>query len=188
MISFTNLDEFIGGINKAIVDIEREVTEVYRGYCVAAFHHVLMETPQWSGNAAANWEFGVDYESTSPIMTGLLNVSGAAIDPQAEKGLGAGYTAISMAISSNKGREMEIRDAGAQIYITNSSENLSNESYIEKLEENPNDFLRSANRPGHMVEYTVREFNAWSFDAKDAMTIENLQATRIGDFSGGAMA
>ncbi len=66
------------------------------------------------------------------------------------------------AAMANSGREnkVTVSKAGSlpTIFIANASRNLSGQAYTQKLEDNPNGFLRTVNEPGHMVARVVAKF------------------------------
>jgi len=45
------------------------------------------------------------------------------------------------------------------VYLTNAATDLLGKEYITMLEDNPNNFLREENTPGHMVEHAVDRFS-----------------------------
>lgn len=168
MLEFENLSDFVAKLDAELLRVEAEVTNVFRGYCVAVYHRILLETPQWSGNAVSNWNFSVgvpDYtvdntlldetEGGSSLYQGLLrHVEGAS------KG---DMSAIQVSTDRNLNRDVEVTLL-APVFISNACEDLSGDTYIMKLEENPNLFLRPENQPGHMVEYTVAEARMMMLD------------------------
>ena len=147
----------MAAIDARMAEIRREAGEVFRGWVTATFHANVMETPQWSGNAAANWRVGIDrpiYSSDTSFKQGNERTKWKPKASKGEGGLPAVYRACrefrrgafdQIGLFSASGRPMTV-------YISNDAKNLNHESYIQFLEENPKGFLRSVNEPGHMVE------------------------------------
>ena len=163
MFKLEGLDAFVRGMDDWIKEVEKEAIEVYRGIAVGAFFMVAENTPQWSGNAASNWNLSVGSPDTS-VITELLEqytdkmffsdiLGGQFIDaPVNAKG---DPKAIALAANYNSGNQYRITDLDAKVFISNSSVNLDNEAYIQMLEDNAGGFLRPENEPGHMVQETV---------------------------------
>lgn len=171
--------------------------EIYRGLCIDMFHSVVMNTPQWTGNAASNWNLGVGHRDTTYDVTlKASNQSERASQsktrnasrtrfgsPVAEKG---DTRAADIAVSRNAGREQAIT-LTSTVFITNYSKSLSGETYIKKLEDNANDFLRPVNRPGHMVEITEAKVQLLMgrLSEPEIITLRNL---KLGNYYGGVLA
>jgi hypothetical protein len=64
-------------LEETLTKMRREAAQVYRGYSIVAFNFVLRETPQWTGNAAANWNYDVGGASyavdKSFMITGVVD-------------------------------------------------------------------------------------------------------------------
>jgi len=161
MIRFKNVPEFVKKLKAAMVNMEREANQVYRGFVTATFHRVLTETPQWSGNAVANWnvslnspDWTVNYtlkEAAAPDRSArrlLQHKWDTPYGPAVSKGDPRGIM-MSVRRAKDKLVSVTIHD---RVHICNAAENLKHESYIQYLEDNPNNFLRPVNQPGHMVE------------------------------------
>jgi hypothetical protein len=161
MITFRNVPDFIKKLEAAVLNMEREANQVYRGFVTATFHRLLTETPQWSGNAAANWnvgingsDFSVNYtlkEAAAPDRSARRlrehkwdSPYGPAVSKGDERG-------IMMSVRRNA-MKLSLVDVKHNTHLCNAAQNLKHESYIQYLEENPDNFLRSVNQPGHMVE------------------------------------
>lgn len=197
MISFKNANAFIKGIDSWLEETEKELDQAFRGFCVGAFHKVAMETPQWSGNAASNWKLSIGSPDTS-VSTELLQANTPAANrvTRADQGAYFGYGfgpplysagdpyAVQVAAARNRGRDTLIK-LGSTVYISNSSESLSGQSYIAMLEANPNNFLRAVNEPGHMVERTAVEMNNLNFVGE--REFYELVSLRLGDWDNGGI-
>lgn len=173
-------------------NIAQLAEDMYRGICVDVFHYVVRNTPQWSGNAAANWNMGVGHRDTTYDTTlKVEQFAQAAADgakhgafgkPSFEKG---DAPAMLTAVGRNSGRPEQIQ-LGMPVYITNYARNLAGETYISRLEENPNDFLRPVNRPGHMVASASAQVEILLAvtGRTEAVILSNLQ---LGNFYGGVL-
>jgi len=77
MLKATNAVEFISGLGAATAAMEKEATEVFRGFCVSVLFDILEENPQWSGNAVANWNFstGNPDATTDLVMKQSMDMS-----------------------------------------------------------------------------------------------------------------
>jgi hypothetical protein len=157
-------DKFIKELDAAVAKMVKDADDVFRGFVTATFHRVLMETPQWSGNAASNWN--VSKNAPDGTVTYTLKKA-AAPDRSARAGLLGEWDSPygpAGAKGDPRGVQMATRRAAAtlltvsindKVFLCNSAESLDNKSYIQYLEENPNNFLRAVNSPGHMVERTA---------------------------------
>ena len=186
MISIkSNAAAFGQQIDKEIAVFEAMAIGVVRGLSITVFGILLDETPQWSGNAVANWNFGVGTPdlSVNHKFKDKLDKEAIPISALAE-GAGAkgDLEAINDAIQRNAGRELEIT-ANSTVYLTNNAENLSGASYIEMLELNPNNFLRPENEPGHMMATAVFEVSRAYANITTAKALE-LGAKTISGLSG----
>lgn len=150
----TNAGSFAKQIDAEIAAMGEMLDGVARGIAVTAYGVVLEETPQWSGNAAANWNFslGSPDESVDHTFKHDLEHSTAphALRYSMEAKSKGDPEAIQYAVQKNAGKESNV-SFGSPVYITNNATNLSGESYIHMLELNPNNFLRPENEPGHMT-------------------------------------
>lgn len=162
-MSFEIVDapKFIKGIDAFLKQLDVEVAEIYRGWSVRLFYTLLDTTPQWTGNAVANWNFSVgspDYSSDNSLMLAQASKAYGEEDPPKQMGH---PVAIALAHSNNSGNENSVAVTGGllpSIFITNASKGLADEAYAGYLEENAGGFLRRVNEPGHMVAYAVRTY------------------------------
>lgn len=142
---------FVHALDMALLEMTNECIQVYRGLAVAMFNYVAWETPQWTGNAASNWNFSVgapDFSVDSTLKANQSVVDRLMGIGALEKGAGE---AIQLAASRNEGRQYAVTLA-APIYIANAAQELSDGAvYASYLEENPNNYLRPENEPGAMV-------------------------------------
>ncbi len=155
---------FLKALNVEMARIRSEVTDVYKGFVIAVFHKLAMETPQWSGNAAANWNVGkdsIDYSvnytlklAAAPDRSARMGLLHEWDTPYGPAGTKGDTRAVMMAVARARPTMTSITLEN-KFYLSNSAKNLEHESYIQYLEENPNGFLREVNEPGHMVERTA---------------------------------
>ena len=150
---------FLGALRQKMAAIESAVVEVYRGMAITAFNYAVQETPQWSGNAAANWNFDIgapSFRVDSFLKDASYEVPVALFTP--------GKKGDSLAISASTARAAAgfaaltglAKTPGAAyalpaVYINNASEEAGGDRYIQMVEENPNSYLRKENEPGHML-------------------------------------
>lgn len=142
---------FANALDLALLEMTDECIQVYRGLAVAMFNYVAWETPQWTGNAASNWNFSVgapDLSADSSLKAQQSVVDRLMGIGALEKGAGE---AVQIAASRNEGRQYAVTLA-APVYIANAAQELSDGTvYASYLEENPNNYLRPENEPGAMV-------------------------------------
>jgi hypothetical protein len=161
---------FKGAIKKAKAELRQEVTDVFKGYVTVAFNMLVDETPQWTGHAAAQWNIGVNRldMSTSSLfaadraeISGIFNsgkkVSGELISKKLK--YKAHPTAVNEARERNSDKVLQIA-LDKVIFLSNNAVDTIEGAYAQKLEENPGNYLRRVNRPGHMVMRTVSWFNS----------------------------
>jgi hypothetical protein len=186
--------KFIKELNAAVANMKREADEVFRGFATATFHRVLAETPQWSGNAAYNWNVSknqedgtVRYElkrAAAPdrsARAGLMDRWDSPYGPAVSKGDPRAMV-MSMRRATSTLLTVSIND---KVFVCNSAESLDNESYIAYLEENPNNFLRAVNSPGHMIERTAN--TAASLGRLTPLQALALRALKPGQLNNGAV-
>jgi len=144
---------FLNALDAELARIKKEVTEIYRGFVTATFHRVLLDTPQWTGNAVANWnvslgqiDYSVNYTFKEQHVQKWIPLYQKGATP-------ASMSAATRAASTIASISL---DNPVPVYFANSAENLDHKSYIQYLEVNINNFLRDVNKPGHMVENTAR--------------------------------
>ena len=142
MIKITGEVKVCEGLDEFLAKAVLEATQVFRGFTVAVYFRLLVENPQWTGNAASNWNYNASGETTYLLDAGMSYVG--------HKGDDRG---ISISVMRNAGRE-KVVTLETPVRLSNSSVNLKKVAYIALLEENPNNFLREVNNPGHMVERT----------------------------------
>jgi hypothetical protein len=195
MLKVEGAEEFIKGIDDFLLAAEKELADVFRGFAVAVFHRVAINTPQWSGNAASNWNFSVGKVDTSVIYDlkegNKLSARAAGGPKRKWSTYGAPVAqagdprAIQVAVSRNQGRDAEVKGLSTSVYLTNSAQDLGRKGYMNFLEENPEGFLRPENEPGHMVARTAAL--AGSLGELTPDQVYSLRSLKFGDLTNGGV-
>lgn len=155
-------ERFLFGLAAWEARTQKRITEVYRGLAISLYNFAVFETPQWSGSAASNWNIRYGYPSTQvdlSLKESNASERGALSSgrnqprlkfgvPVAQKG---DARAVAVAAGRNQDSVATIRSHLLPIFITNATTDLNGVGYAQLLEENPNNYLRSVNDPGHMV-------------------------------------
>ena len=155
-------------LKKAREQINREILEIYRGFVTIAYISVVENTPQWTGHATAQWNIGIN--SVDNISaSGLYAALNMRISEEIRSKRASGFASPAKkkgdpeAVNEAKKRQatkVKQIDLDDIVFISNNVENLLNEVYASKLEENPNNYLRPENDGGHMVAKTIGWFNS----------------------------
>ncbi len=157
---------------KAMLRLEAHVTKVFRGYAVTAFQRVVDDTPQWSGNAAASWNFSVGEPDTSVARVITEIPSREASFKVHDR------PAIQIAYARNRGKERSV-SLTKPVFISNGATSLGGVGYARMLEENPGGYLRPENDGGGMVLKTVDSMQAHFASITPAMA-RTLEQVKIG--------
>lgn len=167
MLEFPNAARFASGLQAWMENVEDLVEGVYRGMAVRCFKYVLQETPQWSGNAAANWNFSIGTVDVS--FDPEIFVSGPTADLGAptdrlgfiEMRRKGDQVPINYALARNQGQDKLVR-LELPIFISNSVDHGEGPyAWALELNQHPDGgqaFLREINRPGEMVHRAVQQF------------------------------
>ncbi len=146
-----NVSEVLRNIGRFKVRIGREVAEVVADNLWEEFNTLVMETPQWTGTAAASWRIGFGMSASEGGYTKMQKRT-------REEALQKGHMeAVSEAEMRSYGAIEEYKDKGYQygdLVIYN------NAPSIEFAESGLN--LRSVNEPGGMFERFERRMNGKS--------------------------
>lgn len=86
MIEFTNLAEFNAALRAYVEETRQDWDRIYRAWCSSVFATIVKESPQWSGNFAANWNFATGSESTSYLEFNYLDAQWRDQNPIRWKG------------------------------------------------------------------------------------------------------
>lgn len=153
MLRFANLAEFERGLRDWVDKATRYTERVYQGFVLESFYWLVEETPQYSGNAAANWRIGIGqptYEYDTEFLDRAYEFIPSEFDPR-QKG---DPEAVNAALTRELPKIRNIR-LQTSVYLCNSATDEMEGAYIQLLEADEGGFLRSVNKPGHMVERRV---------------------------------
>jgi hypothetical protein len=159
VLKVTNANRFIKGIEVFQKQLNKSVSDFYRGWTVKMYRQAVWTTPQWTGNAASNWNYGVGTIDTSYTSAKLKSLWKEATQVHKR----GDEVAVQESFIRNKGKDTAVVVMGGKlpdIFISNHSKSLSGESYAGYLEENPNNFLRTVNEPGHMLQAVRYKFGS----------------------------
>ena len=187
-------NRFLQSFKKALAAINQEVVEVYRGYVLNALHAIVRETPQWSGGAASNWNldwglptYRVDTDlKTSAAADTVGSLLGLNVrDKSDRRAWDIAFLRASGAVNGLSALALEPRGAFKlpTIFINNASKELDGSVYIQHLEENPNNYLRPENEPGHMVHFAVQSMRGLGPGGAINSYIGPMRRLRLGDVS-----
>lgn len=171
--------QFLEGLRAWVAKTELEVAEVYRGYATVIFNFLLYETPQWTGSAVSNWNFGVgaaDNTFDPSLKQSNLSERAAVSSGRTRRRISYGTpifqkgseAPINVAVSRNRAKpaSLTFKNDGLTlppVFITNNAQDLNDgKVYASYLENNPNNYLRAVNEPGHMVA-RVTQLTAMAF-------------------------
>jgi hypothetical protein len=181
-IVVTNAKEVSAKLDAAMARIEAYATRVFRGAAVSFFHKVVYETPQWSGNAVASWNFSVgspDFSQDHSMLTAYRETE------EASQGVPLyvlhDTPGIFRAIERNRGKDSDV-SLDSEVYVTNAAEDFYGDSYIEWLEENPNGYLRPESEGGGMVRKAKDDFRQ-RYNPISPVDARRLAQLRIERFS-----
>ena len=169
-VSGAEKNRFKKAVKVAKAELRKEVTDVFKGYVTVAFNMLVDETPQWTGHAATQWNIGIntldmsvsslfaaDRAEISEIFAGGERVSD--VDLSKPPKWKSHYAAVDEAKERNSEKVMQIA-LDKVIFLSNNAMDHIEGAYTKYLEENPGNYLRRVNRPGHMVMRTVGWFNS----------------------------
>lgn len=179
-IASDDLDEFLLGLERWHQEAALEAVQVYKGIAVSVFNYVTHETPQWTGSAAANWNLSIGVPDFN------VDLSLKASQSTADRLMGVGAlqkgdeAAIQRAATRNAGRAEAITSLRTPVYLANAAQDLQRQTYIRLLEDNPNNYLRPENEPGHMLANAYRDVSIETALISPAKA-EKLSHLRLGD-------
>ena len=160
-----SLKSFFEDLDRAFEDLQVHATKQFQMFCYGVFEYVLYQTPQWTGNAAANWNVSTG-SPDERIPADLLDLAQYNTDKSGKFATLPGgpfkkgdRQAVDIAIGRNYAEfdRITLKD---EVFLANSSESLSGKSYIMHLEQNPGNFLRAENEPGHMVSRAIATYSS----------------------------
>lgn len=167
-----NLSEFNSAIDAALTALERDVTHAFRGFSLTVFRELVENSPQWSGNLAANWNVGIN--APAGEYNELVDKRGAwyghadqpsrgDFDPRVR---GHAY-AVGVAMGRNlpRLRAIGLRD---RVHISNET------AYLMQVEDDVSDegespYIRPENKIDGVValrEYVQLKYSTLSVDAR----------------------
>lgn len=150
MLELLKVKEFHSGIDSWLLKVDKLSTETLRGLSVKLFEAVIQNTPQFSGNAVANWKYSVNGKDSSfDDYFKELFWEGAAVDKVAFSKLDRNDMAEQYAISNAAGRELGVTSLHDVIYISNS---VDYEAWLAKATEAN---LREVNHVGHLISHSA---------------------------------
>ncbi|MDI1362514.1 hypothetical protein [Methylotenera sp.] len=156
MLKIDNAREFNEGLDAWFVSVEDLAVQTLRGLSVEVFKKALENSPQFSGNAVANWKYSVDGIDTShddffkdafwaeikaewPLEVKAYSKQ----DPHEE--------AEQYALDANAGRQAQVKSLNNVIYVSNSVD------YADWLATSTEAKLRTPNHVGHLISQTVAD-------------------------------
>lgn len=167
-----NLSEFNSGVDAALAAIERDVTHALRGFATTVFRELVENSPQWSGNLAANWNIGIN--APSGDYNELVDKTGAwygHADQQHRGDFDPRVRGHAYAVGVAMGRNLpQLRAVGLRdtVHIGN------NTGYLERVEDDESDsgkspYIRPENKIDGVValrEYVQLKYSTLSVDAR----------------------
>ena len=154
MLKITNASEFSAGIDHWIKGVDELAVGSLRGLSVKLFEAVLENSPQFSGNAVANWRYSVNSKDTSSsnFFKHIFEEDRKdqeLADIEAFSKERRNDSARLAAIESAAGREKDIHSLSDTIYISNSID------YADWLSTATESDLREVNHVGHLISHSV---------------------------------
>lgn len=150
MLRVDGAQKFLKGIDKWLEDVETLAAEAHRGLSIKLFEAVLRNSPQYSGNAVANWKYSVNSKDVSfdDFFKELLQnkqdeLGFDNVEPYSKTQ--PNDQAEAYAIANASGRELAVTKLSDVIYISNSV------NYDEWLATATEANLREANHVGHLI-------------------------------------
>ncbi len=156
MVKFEGEREFNAGIDAWLEAVEQLAVETLRGFTVRLFNKVIENSPQFSGNAVANWRYSVNGEDTSStdffkeLFKGRNEESfPAMIEAYSKSNRNDGAEWVAKEISA--GRELGVTKLSDVIYISNSVD------YADWLAQATESDLRAQNHVGHVISHSTKD-------------------------------
>jgi len=150
VLKFENTAQFNAGIDAWLESVEDLAVGTLRGLSVKLFEAVLRNSPQFSGNAVANWKYSVNGKDATfdDFFKELFVEKERQAFPQILEAYSKSKpneAAESYAIAGAAGHEMQVNSLSDVIYISNSV------NYNEWLSSATESDLRAANHVGHLI-------------------------------------
>lgn len=159
-------------LDKAMAELEKELTDIVRGITVKTWNSILSRTPQYYGRMAASWTYMIAsapsfYDRSSEVQS-RMGPSREQLDGLEDPGvfhaLWKGHPqAIAIANSHSMGAEAGFK-LGDKVWITNGVDH--GEGPYSAAIENGEIRLYIYNMPGapvkHTIEQLIKDFDAYS--------------------------
>lgn len=125
-----NLTQFVKNNDKWLGEVTEEIGHVAKGLTVTALDYILKNSPQYSGDFVANWNFSINTPDDTFIQAKLVDTDKSWKGEVEPFKLGD-YPAIAEARNRNRGKDKGYK-LGDTFYLTNAS--FHNETYAVKIE------------------------------------------------------
>jgi len=158
-----NLPQIQGGIDLWIKRVDETWLAEYKDLVRSILGRLVRQTPQWTGNAAANWNVGVGSPDDSyTVFYDESDIAGDDGDDLSSTRHKGHSTAVSRALRRNEARIASIR-RGDKVFFTNAAQGdddmgrAGTTYYLEALQ-NPTYWaakLRAVNKPYETVQESL---------------------------------
>lgn len=154
MLKVEGIKEFNAGIDLWMKEVNALAVATLRGLAVKVFEAALANSPQFSGNAVANWKFSVDGVDTShddffkDIFWDEVSQS-FPLEVEAFSKINRNDMAEVHARTLNQGNERYVKSLDNVIYISNSVD------YADWLGNATEADLRRQNHIGHTISQSI---------------------------------
>ncbi|WP_454735369.1 hypothetical protein [Cupriavidus necator] len=171
-LKVNNLSEFNSALDSALAAMEREVTHSLRGFAVTVFRELVENSPQWSGNLAANWNIGINVPSHE--YTELVDKAGSWYGHADQQHHGdfvahvrGAHYAVGVSIGKNlpRTRAIGLRDT---VFINNNTPYLHHVE-ADESDEGESPYIRPENKIDGVValrEYVRAKYATLTIDAR----------------------
>lgn len=149
-LKIKNIEKFSEQLTEWTDRVEEQVMDSANGIAVELFNTLLEESPQYSGDFVANWQYEINSITPTFQEVNLLEETGRweAAGPYRRGSM----PAIRYAKAMNKGRDHTYQ-LGDTFYLHNSA--THNEPYALKIEEGTINFRHEVGNFGHVVARSV---------------------------------
>lgn len=169
-----NLNAILQRIDIFVDRYDRHTTAYFRACVWDLFQEIVVQTPQYTGQAAANWNIGIDQpdytfrpfgEAPGLTPSGLLSRAGIA-RTEGAAGIMRGHPAAVLAALERNLPIVKRIEKKTRVFITNAARGdtdhgRSSELYLESLQD-PGYWsvkLRAVNKPYETAAETILRFN-----------------------------
>lgn len=175
LIKLKGVEAFNLGIDKWLKEAESLAVGTLRGLAIKVFQAAIHNSPQFTGNAAANWKFsvnGVDFTADDIFKEVFFDGLAASDYRVAFSKLNRNDVAEEFAHAEARGKELLVLSLGDKIFISNSVD------YAGWLATATEASLREVNHVGHLISNTVGDVTEAYLTINKA-TAQRLAAERI---------